>query len=516
MRLSIGRLNGTVCAAVLALALAGGMQDALAGKADNTIAVAIQSDMVTFDAANGTHGSDIPILYAMYDRLFDFNPEDMTLRPMLATEWSWSEDQKTLIIQLREDVKFHDGTAMDAAAVKASLDYFKESGTNLDLNQVTNVEVTGPYEVRVTSAVVNSSLPGLLAERAGMILSPTNIELHGKDGYGQNPVGTGPYKFKNHMVGSSITVERFDEYWNPEDQHLDGIEFRIIRNATSAVSAVMTGQLDYVATVDPVNIPALERNPNVRVAVEPMLGFGIIHVNPGVAPMDDKRVRQAFSLSIDREVLAKAVYGVVETKANVLPVPQGYWPSTDSIQENYKYDPERAKELLAEAGHPDGVTMPFCVNANENMPQPALKVMDIITPQLAAGGIKLEVQQMANTAACVDLFVTQKVVPAFLVGWSGRPDPAITYDQMLSSSSFYNSSKTVHGNADELLAELKATFDQEAQKKIYDQLNEVYVDSLPMISLYSYINPVVYANGLVGERPNLLGRPYVRVLRWEN
>ena len=516
MKLNHTRLRGTVCAAVLALAMLGGSHDALAGKDNNSIAVSIQTDIVTFDPANGTHGSDIPILYTMYDRLFDFNPEDMTLRPMLATEWSWSDDQKTLVIKLREGVKFHDGSELNADAVKASLDYFMASGTNLDLSQVAEVNVTGPYEVSVTSKVVNSSLPGLLAERAGMILSPKNIELHGKDGYGQHPVGTGPYKLKNHTVGTSIVVERFDDYWNPADQHLDEIEFRIIKNATSAVSAVMTGQLDYVATVDPVNIPALERNPNVRISIEPMLGFGIFHVNPGLAPLDDKRVRQAFSLAIDRQVLAKAVYGVVETKSNVLPVPQGYWPSTDSIQQNYKYDPEKAKALLAEAGHPNGVTVPVCVNANENMPQPALKVMDIITPQLAAGGITLDVKQVANTAACVDLFVNQKVVPAFLVGWSGRPDPAITYDQMLASTSYYNASKTVHGNADELLAELKSTFDQEAQKAIYDKLNEVYVDSLPMISLYSYINPVVYAKGLVGERPNLLGRPYVRVLRWEN
>lgn len=500
------------CAAIVLIGLA---TPALAGSDDNSIVVGIGTDFVMADPANGTLGTDIPILYTMYDRLFDITPSTLTPRAMLATDWSWSEDKKTLTLTLRQGVKFHDGADFNAEAVKTSLEYFKESGTNLDLDEIVNIEVTGPYEIALTSETVNSSLPGLLAERAGMILSPDAIATYGKDGYADHPIGTGPFSFKDHVTGSAVFVERFAGYWDKDAISLDDIEFRVLKNPTSAVSAVMTGQIDYLASVDPVNVPAIEANPNVRVAIEPTIGFGIININAGLAPLDNKLTRQALAMSIDREALGRAVYGAIETSGTVLPVPQSYWPSTPALQESFKYDPERAKELLAEAGHPDGLTLEFCINANSGMPQPSLKVTDILIEQMKPAGITLDVTQVASTSACVDLFARQQVMPAFLVTWSGRPDPAITYNQILSSSSYYNTSRVTYGDADQSLAELKATFDPKDQEAIFDKLNAAYLEHVPMISLYSFVNVVAYKTGLVGEDPNLLGRPYVRTLRWE-
>ncbi len=508
-------LKRSLLGAVGAAALCALAAPALAGPDNNSLIVGVGTDLVVADPANSTLGTDIPILYAMYDRLMDITPSDLTPRPMLATEWSWSDDKKTLTLKLREGVTFHDGAKFDAAAVKKSLEYFKESGTNKDLDDVVGIEVTGPYEIALTSKQVNSSLPGLLAERAGMILSPLGIDTFGKEGYAKNPVGTGPFKFARHDAGAAVFFEKFADYWDKDAIALDSIEFRVIKNPTSALSAIMTGQIDYLGSVDPVNMPAMERNPNVRAAVEPTIGFGIININTGLKPLDNKLARQALAMSIDRDEMAKAVYGSIPTKGTVLPVPQDYWPSTPSIQESFKYDPARAKQLLAEAGFPDGMKLPFCVNANSGMPQPALKVLDIMTEQMKPAGITLEVNQQPSSAGCIDLFATQKVMPAFLVTWSGRPDPAITYNQMLATNSYYNTSRIVYGDADAVLAELQATFDQETQDKIYDRLNALYLEYVPMVSLYSFVNVVAYKKGLVGEEPNLLGRPYVRNLRWE-
>ncbi len=123
---------------------------------------------------------------------------------MLATEWAWSDDKKTLTLKLREDVTFHDGAKFDAEAVKKSLEYFKESGTNKDLDRVAAIEVRGPYEIALISEQVDSSLPGLLAERAGMILSPLGIDTHGKENYAKHPVGAGPFKFVRHDTGAAV------------------------------------------------------------------------------------------------------------------------------------------------------------------------------------------------------------------------------------------------------------------------------------------------------------------------
>lgn len=227
----------------------------------------------------------------------------------------------------------------------------------------------------------------------------------------------------------------------------------------------------------------MEANPNVRAAIEPTIGFGIININAGLAPLDDKRVRQAFSMSIDREKLAKAVYGSIEAKLTVLPVPQDYWPSTPEIQESFGYDPGACEGAAGRGRVSRRLTMPFCINANSGMPQPALKVTDIMTEQMKPAGITLDVTPTASTAACVDLFANQQVMPSFLVTWSGRPDPAITYNQMLATTSYCNTSGVQYGNSDELLAELRSTFDQEAQEEIYDRLNEAYFEGVPMISL---------------------------------
>lgn len=499
-------------AAAAALALLSG--EAQAGAADNSMVFVSPVDLTTADPAAGTFGSDMQFLYTLYDRLIDFNPEDLLPRPMLATEWSWSDDRLTLTLKIRQGVKFHDGTDLDAQAVKTSLEHFITVGRNADLENVTSIDVIDPFTVSLTSKEPNSQLLGLLADRAGMILSPAALEKHGED-FALHPAGTGPFMFKSQETGDNFVVERFPDYWDPESVSLDLIEFRTVKSSTSAVAAVMTGQVDYLYNIDPVNMTAMERNPNVRVAVEPTIGFAIIKVNSGLAPMDKLEVRQAVNMAIDREELARSLYGDLPSKPTVLAVPQGYWPSSQDVQDSVKYDPEGAKALLAKAGYPDGVTLPFCVNATSGMPTPGLKIGDILAEQMKPAGITLAVEGLATTSACTAKFNDAKAMPTLLISWTGRLDPAVTYNQMMASTSFYNIAKTPYGDTDELLAKLNAEFDVEKQKPIYDALNRNYVEYLPFVSLYSFVNVVAYSKGLVGETPNLLGRPYIRSLRWD-
>ena len=490
---------------------------AFAGPSDNSLVVAIATDFVMADPAVGTLGTDIPLLYVMYDRLIAFNPEDLTPQPMLATDWSWSDDKKTLTLELREGVKFHDGTDFNAEAVKKSLEYFRDSGRNKDLVGLTKIEVLAPNKVALTMEEVNSQLPGLLAERAGMIMSPTALEKYGAD-YSKNPAGTGPYKLREHVTGQAVIFEKFEDYWDPDAAKLDRIEFRVLKSATSAVAAIMTGQIDYLANVDPVNVPAMESNPNVRVSFEPTIGYGVLKLDTSVEPIDKKEVRQAFSLAVDRQALAKALFGNVPAFGTVLPAPRHYWPSTDAVQDSIRYDPEKAKSLLAEAGYPNGATVNVCVNAGLGMPLPSLKIMDIMSEQMKPAGFSLDVTQSASTAACSDL-MNKKEAATILLTWSGRSDPATTYTQMMASNnmlpnSTFNVAKRDYG-ADELLKELNATFDQAEQDKIYDKLNALFVEEYPFMPLYAFANVVAYRKGLAGEVPNGLGRPYVRTLHWE-
>ena len=156
------------------------VQRGYAGPADNSLVVGALTDPQTLDPASGTLGTDIPFLYPLYDRLIDFEPKTLDLRPGLATSWSWSDDRRALQLKLRPGVKFHDGTVLDAAAVKTNIEYFKSLRKNFDIDGVTSVEVVDPLTVVLRLDKPNSTLPGLLAERAGMMLSPAGLKKSAK------------------------------------------------------------------------------------------------------------------------------------------------------------------------------------------------------------------------------------------------------------------------------------------------------------------------------------------------
>jgi len=500
-----------LCAAFLSSLPVAAARPGHAGAADNTLVVGALTDPQTLDPASGTLGTDIPFLYPLYDRLIDFEPKTLDLRPGLATSWNWSDDRRALQLKLRTGVKFHDGTPFDATSVKTNIEYFKGLRKNFDLDGVTSVEVVDPQTVVLRLDKPNSTLPGLLAERAGMMLSPAALEKHGKD-FGQHPVGTGPFMVKELIAGKAVIYQKFPDYWNKGEPKLDAIEFRVIRNATSLVSALQSGQLDYAANLDPINLPVLRRNSNLRVEVEPTIAFGIINLNSGMPPLNDPRVRRAIALSIDRQALANAAFGAaVKALPANLPVPPNYWPNTPALENVFTYRPEEAKKLLAEAGYPDGITFSLCAPASAGTPLPAPKLVDIMREQMKPVGIKVESQQVASGAACVEMF-NKKAMPTFMATWSGRPDPAITYSQVLSTKTAYNVGQTKFGDAEDVIAQLYATTDREEQKKLMDKLNALWIEHVPMITLYYYINTVAYNAKVAGEEPNLLGRPYVRTL----
>ena len=486
-----------------------------AGQADNVLVVGSTVDPQTLDPAVGLLGTDIPYLYPLYDRLIDFEPATLEPRPGLATSWKWSDDRKVLELRLREGVTFQDGTPMDAEAVRTSLQYFKDARRNLDLDTVTSIEVRGPYTLALHLDRPNSTLIGLLAERAGMVISPAAIAKWGVKEVGQHPVGAGPFMLKSLEPGKAVQLVRYPGYWKGDEPRLAGIEFRIIRNATSLVTALQSGQLDYVAALDPVNLPVLQRNARLRVAVEPSIAFGIINMRTGQKPLDDKRVRRAVALSIDRQVLANAAFGGgVKGGPAVMPAPPQYWPASKALENALTYQPDEAKRLLAEAGYPDGIDFEVCVVGTLGSPLPTAKLADIMREEMRPAGIRLKTTQVASNPACNDLFQQGKS-STFTATWSGRPDPALTYAQVLGSHTAFNIDGTKFDDADDVIARLISAPDRDAQKKEFDRLNHIWVENIPMIPLYYYVNVVAYNARLSGEQPNLLGRPYVSVLRFD-
>jgi peptide/nickel transport system substrate-binding protein len=269
--------------------------------------------------------------------------------PLLATSWEVAPDGKSITLKLREGVMFHDGTDFNARAVKWNLDAQIEAGRVPDWE---SVDIVNDYTIRINiPGYKNTILTGLGGGYA-MITSPTAVELNGLDWARWHPVGTGPFKFVKYDRDSKLVYERNDDYWNEGLPYLDGIEFVVIADETVRSIAFQKG-----------DIHTLRASGLVAQDLRDM-GFDYVTRAGGTfvlipdsinadSPFADKRIRLAVSHAIDREALAAALgYGFSVAAYQVLP---GYSLTAIPNLDKHEFDQDKARQLLAEAGYPDGL-----------------------------------------------------------------------------------------------------------------------------------------------------------------
>ncbi len=491
-------------AVVLATAAALHVSVAFADARSNILTVGMGDEPFTLDPATGVAGTDYPYLYSLYDRLIDFEPQTLALRPGLATEWHFSgEDKRTLELTLREGVKFQDGTPFNAEAAKASLRHFQTMKRIHDLDMVSDIDVIDPTHIVLHLNQEYSVLPAVLSDRAGMMVSPAAVAKYGQD-FGRHPVGAGPFALKGWTAGSVIELTRFGDYWDKERIRLSGIQYRIILSSTSQISALLSGQVDHAFRLDPKDASAIRADPKLRFAVEPGTAFNMISLNTGMAPLDNKLVREAINMSIDRSAIANAIVGPGMSGGNALMlVPPTSWAYSKELEDSVKYDPAHAKALLAQAGFPNGITVKICATPQAGY---GTDITDIEREQMKPAGITLDVAVMTGSA-CLQTFSSKRVFPAWQGSFSGRPDPYLTYSQNFGASGQYNLGHTAYPGVDKLLDRILTTYTQDEQKPLYTELNRLWIEDAPFILLYYRPTYAAYATSLAGEQPNLQGKP---------
>lgn len=496
-------LTVNTCVALLLLAA-----PAWADQRNNVLVVGQSSEPFTLDPATGVSGFDYPDLYPLFDRLVEFDAA-LNLRPGLATAWAFTGDDKlTLELTLRHGVTFQDGTPLDAAAVKFSLMHFKEANRIHDLDAVSSVDVLAPDRVALHLSKPYSVLPAVLADRAGMIVSPTAVQKDPK-GFERHPVGAGPFMLKAWNAGSSLDYVAYPGYWNKDRIKLAGIQFKVILNPTSLVSALLTGQADEAWGIDPKNLVALRADPKLRVAVEPSTAFYELALNTALPPVDNVKVRQAMNMSLDRKALGDAILGPGNSGGPALMLaPPGSFAHTDALDASVPYDPARAKQLLTEAGFPNGVAVKVCATPLVGY---GTDITDIEREQMKPAGITLDVT-VEQGSACLQAFNLRKQFPAWQGAFSGRPDPFLTYDQNFGSAGQYILSHTAPPGVDALLDKLLATYDRKDQVPIYAELNKLYIENAPFILLFYRPNFAVYSKQIAGEQPDAQGKPNVTTM----
>lgn len=324
--------------------------------------------------------------WPVYDTLIRVSSTS-TYEPMLATAWEFSEDGKTLGLTLRDDVTFSDGAAFDAEAVKVNLERYMaadKTAVQAAMAPVESVEVVGDHEVAVNlNAPTTEILSVLSSNLGGIMISPKAID-GGK--LATEPVGTGAYTIESFKPSEqAVYVRRTDEggIWDEETGNVARVEINRIASNDAKVNALKSGQI---------NLTTWDGNPNEypagqaqTVPLDGVLNMVGMYFNPKTKPLDDPQVRQAINLAIDRDAIVSAF--VPEDSPRVQPWPEGLPGFDEGRESDYAYDPDAAKDLLAEAGYPDGfeVDGEFLMSANSNID----KAAEIVQAQLAEVGIKI-------------------------------------------------------------------------------------------------------------------------------
>jgi peptide/nickel transport system substrate-binding protein len=362
--------SGLLAAGMVALAAAV-VQPAQAG---STLIWGMPAETDILDPHATGGWSTYQVTYQVFEGLVkeDLTKSDVPtppLVPALATSWDISPDGLVYTFKLRPGVKFHDGTPFDAAAVKFNFERFwDESSPNFYTKAkafviaytkwIKSVEVVDPMTVRVTLKAPNYQWlrQGLQSYGEPLMISPEAVKKYGNEGIAQHPIGTGPFRFVQRDQGVKTVLERNPDYWGTPAK-LDRIIFRPLQDPATRVNALENGEIQMMTTPPWDEIPRLveagfklSTNSNV-----PFVNF--LYLNMKFKPMQDIRVRQAINMAIDREGIAREIYrNTGRAEYGLLS------PGTDAYDpgfRSYKYDPEAAKKLLAEAGYPNGFKMVF-------------------------------------------------------------------------------------------------------------------------------------------------------------
>ena len=499
-RTVLGLLGSAMAAPLLPLTARG----QTAPRKGGVLNVAAAFNPSTLDPVTGGLGSDHMLLYPLFDTLVDFEPATLAAKPGLATSWTFL-DPKTLVLELREGVRFHDGEPFDAAAVKANLDRARtdpRSSVKGDLQSLESVEVLAPNKVALHLSRPDTALPLILADRAGMMCSPEAVAEKGRQ-HDREPVGTGPFKFQKWNDNDVVVLTRNDAYWQPDRPHLDGITFRIITDLNTGLRSVIAGENNFAYRLNPQQqVVASRMKGKVIVSSTPTIADYHLVFNYGRAPLNDLRVRQAINYAIDRDAFNKAALLGLGVPAQTM-LPPGYWAHDPSVDGFYKHDPDKARSLLREAGHPGGIEIQFYGYSD----QASQQRHEIIMEQLRQAGITARLTT-ASSADMYQRFMVRGEGDMMLTLWTGRPDPSQPFLLIYGENGFNNAGKVPPPPAMVTAQDLsQSAADQATRKQAFGQLERLALENALSCELAFVPGIEVFTPNVKGYVPNLLGKP---------
>ena len=441
------------------------------------------------------------------EKLYEID-EKLQIHPQLAAEMpQYADGGRTMTIKLRPNVKFNDGSPMDAEAVRFSIDRhinMKGSNRRSELASVNTVEVVDPMTVRLRLKAPAAQLLAQLTDRAGMPVSPAAAQKLG-DNFGTKPVCVGPWQFVERVAQDRIVVEKSPHYFDPNAAKFERVIFRIIPDDNVRLANLRSGDLDITHLVTPTDAAALKREGRFEVPSATGIGYNGITINHknktgktnppgdlGTPLANDPRVREAFELSIDREALVQVVYDGQYTPGCSFIAPIS--PFFDPARKCPARDVARAKKLLADAGLGSGYAFELTV---VNNPQQR-RVGEVIQQMAREAGfnITLKPQEFASALNDGDAGKHQ----AFLIGWSGRVDPDGNVHQGQTCKGPLNTHLACDEKIDALLDRAREVTDVGQRRGIYREALDLLAARRSIIYLYHPHYIFAHAKNLRGYK----------------
>jgi peptide/nickel transport system substrate-binding protein len=481
-------------------------------------------DTVSLDPANVTDGESFRVTRQIYETLIDYKPGTFDLTPALATKWDVSNNGTKWVFQLRQGVKFQDGTAFNADAVvfnfnrwmdpqnsyhKGDFEYyaamfggFKGSAGAI----IKDVKKVDDFTVEFDLAHPFAPFLPDLAMSTFAIASPKDIQDNNGD-IKDHPVGTGPFDFVSWQPNDKITLKKNPGYWQKDLPHLDQVIYQVIQDNKARLNALQSGQLDVMDGLNPSDVSVVNSDPTLQVLNRPSNNVGYLAFNTQKKPFDDPRVRQAINMVVDKKALIDAFYsGQAVPAATALPPTM--WGNDNSIQ-SYPLDINKAKQLLADAGYKNGFStelwaMPV---ARPYMPQ----------PEKIAAALQADLKQININAKVVTYdWATYLKKTAngdhtmALLGWTGdNGDPDDFLYVLLDSDnakapaqniSFYKN-PAVH----KLLIQAQQETDQSKRTALYQEAEQLIHKDAPWVPLVHSTPPMAATKKVTGLVPDPSG-----------
>jgi len=523
--LAIVIATGLVCATTLV---------GSAAQAGGTLVFGSSGDAVRLDPADVTDGESIQRMDNIFEGLVEYKSGSTEIQPCLATSWETSEDGKEITFKLRRGVKFHDGTVVNADAVVFS--FARQYDTNHPYNErgewaywgymfgdVDKMVKIDDYTVKLVLKRINASIMTSLAMFTVNIVSPTNAEKWGADAF-KHPVGTGPFKFVEWVKDDHITLEANDNYWR-ERPKLDRLIFRVIPDASARLMALEVGEVQGIEYPDPAHFERIRANADLKLLTEPGMNVGYMAMNTGYGykdanangvrdsdepwvktpgyfePLTKKEVRQAINYAIDKKAIVDDLYmgTAIVAKNGMPPFMLGY---NDDV-EDYAYDPQKAKRLLAGAGYPDGfeVTLYVMPVSRPYMFDPP-KIGEAIQSYLAAVGISVKFYQVDWGTYLQETEAGNHQM--CLLGWTGDNGDPDNFMNVLygpnacsigaaGNYGFYNDE-----GAQFLLSQALQTYDVEERAQYYRIVQQMLHEAAPWVYLAHSNQNVVFRKNVEG------------------